>query len=165
MLPFHAGLRQPPSSGSQAFSMSTLLPSHSSATSEVSGKRVREVDARGRRNHVSVAAQRIPRDAFRAPPAPPRPPPRPLGSAAEEGVSRLRHRAEGPHLHRFAVEPWGSQPSPPGSRAPSWRGDTVVRVRGGELQTNAPFSPTQPLGSAPPRLPAARDPRAPAIVS
>lgn len=70
MPPFRAGLRQPPSSGSQAFSMSSLLPSHSSATSEVSGKRVREVDARGRRNHVAVAAQRIPRDAFRTPPAP-----------------------------------------------------------------------------------------------
>ena len=61
------------------------LPSHL-ATSKVSGKRVGEADVRGRRNHVASAARRTPREPFR---------PRPLGPAAEEGVSRRHRRAKG----------------------------------------------------------------------
>lgn len=118
MPPFRAGLRQPPSSGSQAFSMSSLLPSHSSATSEVSGKRVREVDARGRRNHVAVAAQRIPRDAFRTPPHP---------------TPGTRRRGRG-----FPAPPQGGRPAPPPLRCgalgltthPAWVPSPQLERRG-----------------------------------
>lgn len=89
------------------------LPSHFSATSEVSGKRVGEAGVRGRRIHVAFASPRIPRDppqrkgfpgaaagqraraptvSLRSPrrPAPPRPP----------GQPGLVVRTQAPQLER-----------------------------------------------------------------
>lgn len=181
-LPFRPGLPQLPSSPLAGLHrLLTLLPSHFSATSEVSRKRVEEADVRGRRNYVASRARRIPGEPFRPPtpgtrrrgrgfPAPPQ----------GEGTAPAG-RPPGRRPHRVAGSPWAHNPARPsaGARAQrcaasqsapephDWReGDPVVHALGRQIASELPLLPLPTLSGAtrvasPPRA----TPRAPAIVS